>query len=119
MQRANSALSLSRNAVRIAGPALAGLIAAAANGAWAVAADALSFLIAAAFLSRLPRSARVSGARGSLRPDLRTGWREFRSTRWVWTMALSYFVINLANVGPWQVLGPALTAGRSGGAAWG
>ncbi|WP_223199527.1 MFS transporter [Solihabitans fulvus] len=119
LQRANSALSLSRNVTRIAGPVLAGAIAAASNGAWAVAADALSFLIAAAFLARLPSATPVTGARGSLLPDIREGWREFRSTPWIWTMASSYFLINLVNVGPWQVLGPTLTKQHSGDAAWG
>ncbi|MFD9735770.1 MFS transporter [Umezawaea sp. NPDC059074] len=119
LHRANAALSLSRNTTRIAGPALAGVITAATNGGWAVAADALSFLVAAALLSRLPSTARVSGARGSLLPDIRAGWHEFRAIRWMWTMALAFFVVNLANVGPWQVLGPALTARDHGGAAWG
>ncbi|MGZ3145611.1 MFS transporter [Lentzea chajnantorensis] len=119
LHRANSALSLSRNVSRVAGPALAGVITAVAGGGWAVAADALSFLIAAALLSRLPRSGRVSGARGSLLPDIRAGWREFRSITWVWVTSLAFFVVNLANVGPWQVLGPTLTREDGGDAAWG
>lgn len=112
--RANSLLASTRHGVRILGPALAGVIAAVAGGGWAVAVDALSFLVAAAFLTRLPAT-RASGARGSLLPDIRDGWREFRSRRWVWTAALSFCLVNLANVGAWQVLGPALT----GPAAWG
>ncbi len=112
--RANSVLASTRNGTRILGPVLAGLVAAAAGGGWAIAVDALSFLVAAALLTRLPAS-RTSPARGNLLPDLRVGWHEFRSRRWVWTAALSFCLFNLANVGVWQVLGPSLT----GPAAWG
>jgi MFS family permease len=115
LRRANSALASSQNATRIFGPVLAGVIAAAASGGWAIAADALSFLVAAAFLTRLPATARASTGRGSLLPDIRHGWREFRARRWVWTTALAFCVFNLANVGAWQVLGPVLT----GPVAWG
>jgi MFS family permease len=118
LQRANSLLASTRNATRIFGPVIAGVVAAAFGGGWAIAADALSFLIAAAFLARLPAS-RVPAARGSLLPDIRDGWREFRSTPWVWSTALSFCLVNLVNVGPWQVLGPLLTKEHSGEAAWG
>ncbi|MEO6090427.1 MAG: MFS transporter [Umezawaea sp.] len=115
LRRANSVLASTQNGARILGPVLAGVIAAAANGGWAIAVDALSFLLAAVFLTRLPATARASTARGSLLPDIRDGWREFRSRRWVWTASLAFCVFNLANVGAWQVLGPSLT----GPAAWG
>ncbi|HEX6339871.1 MFS transporter [Umezawaea sp.] len=113
LHRANSLLASARHAARIVGPAAAGVVAAVANGGWAIAVDALSFLVAAALLTRLP--ARRSPAGGSLLPDLRDGWHEFRSRRWVWTAALWFSLFNLANVGAWQVLGPALT----GPVAWG
>lgn len=115
LRGANSALAATRNATRIFGPVLAGVISAASGGGWAIAADALSFLVAAALLAKLPAATRASTARGSLLPDIRDGWREFRARRWVWTAALAFCVFNLANVGAWQVLGPTLT----GPVAWG
>jgi MFS family permease len=115
LRRANSALAATRNATRIFGPVLAGVVAAAAGGGWAIAVDALSFLVAAVLLTRLPATARASTGRGSLLPDIRHGWREFRARRWVWSTALAFCAFNLANVGAWQVLGPALT----GPVAWG
>ncbi|HWO65874.1 MAG TPA: MFS transporter [Umezawaea sp.] len=114
VRRANSLLASTRHGTRIAGPAVAGVIASVSNGGWAIAVDALTFLVAAAFLTRLPATPGSAGS-GSLLPDIRDGWREFRSRRWVWTAALAFCVFNLANVGAWQVLGPALT----GPAAWG
>ena len=53
LQRANALRHLESNAGRVAGPLLAGVIIAAAGAGWAIAADALSFLLAAAILVRV------------------------------------------------------------------
>ena len=90
------------------------------GGGWAVALDAVSFIAAAAFFVRCPccppprpRSRREASAPADI--------REARASapRWVSAMALSFWAINLINVGPWQILGPDLTRQRSGEAAWG
>ena len=104
----------------IVGPTAAGLVVVAAGGGWAIAVDAVSFVAAAAFPG--PAAAGRAGrrpARPGLLHDIRDGWRAFFAIRWVWPMALAYAVINLVNVGPWQILGPALTQQRSGEATWG
>jgi MFS family permease len=119
LQRANAVLASTSNAARIFGPTAAGLIAAAFGGGWAIALDALSFLAAGALLNRLRLATPVPASRRHLLVDIRDGWREFRSIPWVWSIALSACVINLVNVGPWQILGPTLTKERSGEAAWG
>src|SRR5436190_11013123 len=50
LQRANALRHLESNAGRVAGPLLAGVIIAAAGAGWAIAVDAVSFLVAAAVL---------------------------------------------------------------------
>jgi MFS family permease len=119
LRRANSVLASTRNATLILGPTAAALIVAGFGGGWAIAIDALRFLAAAAFLARLNLPARPPAEQNHLLADIRDGWREFRSIRWVWSMAASFCALNLVNVGSWQVLGPALTKERSGEAAWG
>ncbi|GAA1855902.1 MFS transporter [Asanoa iriomotensis] len=116
--RANALLSTTRSAVLIVGPTVAGLVVVAAGGGWAIAVDAVSFVAAAFFLSRLPRVAPVPSDSG-LVGGIRDGWRAFVAIPWVWPVALAYAVINLVNTGPWQILGPSLTAARAGEAAWG
>jgi hypothetical protein len=79
---------------------------------WSIAVDAASFGLAAVCLGalRLPASVprRTPGG-------FAEGWRVFRGMRWVAVSAVSFCVANLVNVGPWQILGPALT----GPAGWG
>jgi MFS family permease len=121
VQRANSLLASTQNGAKILGPTAAGLLVVGVGGGWAVGLDALSFVAAAGFFLRLPVTSVVpaSGPRAGLGADIRAGWRAFRSIRWVSVTALSFCVINLVNVGPWQILGPELTRQRSGEAAWG
>jgi MFS family permease len=123
VQQANSLLASTQNGAKILGPTAAGLLVVGIGGGWAVALDALSFVIAAGFFVRLagPAAAAAPAAarRAGLAGDIRDGWRAFRSIHWVSAMALSFCAINLLNVGPWQILGPDLTRQRSGEAAWG
>lgn len=46
LQRANSLLAVSRGAVRVVGPGLAGIVVATAGGGWALAVDAAGHLVA-------------------------------------------------------------------------
>jgi MFS family permease len=120
LQRANAAVAVAANTAKILGPTTAGLLSATVGGGWAVALDALSFLAAAVLLARLRLTTPPAATtRQSLLADLRDGWRAFRGITWVWTTTLSFCVINLVNVGTWQILGPLLTTQRSGQAAWG
>lgn len=118
-QRANAMLAAARNASRIAGPTVSGLLVVTIGAGWSIALDAASFFVAAALLARLRLGAMPAGPRPHLGRDLREGWAAFRSLPWLVTGALSFGVLNLVNVGPWNILGPELTKARSGEAAWG
>jgi hypothetical protein len=119
IQRANALLGATRNATRIVGPALAGLIVAGAGGGWAVAVDALAYLVAAFCLSRVRLPAPVRAAGASMLRDLRDGWDSFRSRTWVWAGSLSFAVINFVQAGVWGVLGPVIAEDTIGAASWG
>lgn len=110
LQRANALLGTTRNATKILGPTVAGLLVATSGGGTAIAVDAVSYLLAAGCLLRvrLPRSA--PRAPTSLLRELAEGWTVFRGTRWLWTVTVAFAVVNLANTGPWQVLGPVLSS---------
>jgi MFS family permease len=118
-QRANATLAAARNASRIAGPTVSGLLVVTVGAGWSIALDSASFFLAAALLSRLRLGALPARPAPHLGRDLREGWQAFRSLPWVAATAVSFGVLNLVNVGPWNILGPELTKARSGEAAWG
>jgi len=118
--RANALLASSRNATKILGPTAAGLLVLGAGGGWAIAVDAVSFLVAAGCLTRLRLPPRpVTLARARVVTDIWAGWQAFRGIAWLWRVSASFCAVNLVGVGTWQVLGPTLTSQRSGAAAWG
>lgn len=117
--RANALLRLGVNSANIGGASLGGLLIAFTGPGWGLAADALSFALAGAFFAFV----RVSGARRagktSTLSELRAGWTEFVSRRWVWVVVLAFTVVNAAHVGGLMVLGPVLADSTFGRQTWG
>lgn len=121
IRQANALLGSVRNATKILGPSLSGVLVAAAGGGPAIAFDALTYLLAAGCLTRLSSLTDPAAARrpSGLLADIRDGLAEYRRIRWVWTVSLCFCVVNLVQVGTWQILGPVLTGQVDGEAAWG
>lgn len=118
IQRANSLLGSSRNAIKIFGPTVAGLIVVAVGGGWALAIDAASYLVAAWCMARLPLAQQMT-SKGSVLADIRHGWAGFRSITWVWTIVIVFCVTNCIQVAIWTVLGPTIASHSIGAASWG
>lgn len=118
IQQANALLASARNTVRILGPSVAGVLVATAGGGWAVAADALSYAVAAVLLTRIPRTP-VPTATTSMWQQLGSGWSAFASLKWVVTLTITGAALNAANVGSWNVLGPSIIGHADGPVAWG
>ena len=119
LQQANGLRATVMSGGEIVGPALAGVIVAAAGAGWALAVDAATFAVSALFLARLRLPARTAREPASFLADLREGWDEFRARRWVWTFVLAAGLINLL-WGAWSALGPVVADRELGGAAaWG
>jgi MFS family permease len=119
LQEANALLGLSRNATRIVGPAIGGVLVAIGSAGTALLVDAASFAIAAFLLAflRLPRTADVVEGK-SFFADLRQGWHEFRRQTWIWTTIVFFGIGNFAFASYW-VLGPIVAKRDLGGApAW-
>jgi len=119
IQRANSLLGSTRNATKVLGPSVAGLVVVGFGSGPAIAFDAVTFLVAAVFLARMSVRSRVVAQRSTLLADIRTGWSEFRRIRWVWIVTLSACLMNLVQTGTWQILGPTLTLRIAGAETWG
>ena len=112
LQQANALLAFSRSGVSVIGPAMAGVMVVGIGPGWALAADALSWLLAAACMVPLAlpgnKNARV-GRSGVVR-DLASGWSRFRSITWLWVVVLAFGLLNAIHAGAWLTLGPVLAA---------
>ncbi len=134
LQQANALLRLVINGSVIGGAAIGGLLVASVGSGWALAVDAATFGLAAAFVARIrlvdettarsvaphhPDGLESATPRTSVIDDLRVGWVAFASRTWLWTVVLAFSMINAAWAGSIGVLGPVVADDSIGRAAWG
>ena len=120
LQSANALLSLVRGGLTVIGPTVGALLVVTIGSGWALAVDALSWLVAAALLMPMrlpPRPARTSQT--STVRELREGWSFFVSTTWLWVVVLAFGVLNAIHSGAWFTLGPAAAKSTIGEQGWG
>lgn len=119
LQRANSLIALTGNIASVVGPAVAGVIVAAARPGWGLAFDAATFVASAAWVRAIPPIAAEVRQRATLLHELRHGWGAFRARSWLWiTVACFTLYIGFAWA-PWQVLAPQIARRSLGGpGAW-
>lgn len=121
-QQANAVDRAGRNAATIGGSALGGLLVSSAGPGWGLAVDAVTFLAAATLRAgmHVPRQPPAPGQAHHLLRDLREGWREFASRRWLWITVTQFTVITAISAATVNVLGPLVAHERLGGASsWG
>ncbi|HEX6360358.1 MFS transporter [Actinophytocola sp.] len=118
LQQANAILRIGTNSAAIVGAPLGGLLAATAGPGWAMVVIAAAFAVEATCYVRVGGT-RTERARSHMLTELREGWSEFFSRRWVWVVVLQFMVVNAAFVGGEQVLGPVIADETFGRAAWG
>lgn len=118
LQQANALRAIATSGGQTVGPALGGLVVAAAGPGWALVADALGFAVDAYFLVRLPAIA-VARTAGRFGRQLIEGWQAFTSRTWVWTVVVSASLGNML-FAPVMILGPVVAKQHLGGAVgWG
>jgi MFS family permease len=108
------------SAVGIIGPAVSGVLVATAGAGWALAIDAVTYLVAAALLVlvRLPPGDR-SKAKPSVIGDFVAGWAFARQLGWVIPAASCALVFNALVSGAINVLGPVIADDTIGSQGWG
>jgi MFS family permease len=105
-------------ALRLAGPALGGVVVGALGPGTAFALDATSFMVsAAALLAMRPPAERRTATGVSLRRDLREGWRFVRRRSWLWATFGSAAIAYLLFMGPVEVLLPLIVKHELEGSA--
>lgn len=109
LQSANALIRLSTNLAGILGTALGGVLVAAVGPGWALLVDAATYAVSAVLLLLVRPGERVVDADApatSMLADLRHGWREFTSRRWVWLLVLFFSLSNFGFTAAIGVLGP-------------
>jgi MFS family permease len=120
LQSANVLQSMSRGALRVVGPSLAGLLVVTVGPGWALAVDALTWLVASLLLLlvSLPRPARDANAPSTF-AELREGWSLFVGTTWLWVIVLAFSALNAIHAGALNTLGPVVAKDTIGEQGWG
>lgn len=102
---------------RLGRPARATEIIALSAPGWAIAIDSLTFLISAAFLTRIRLPVAAARVAAGFLTDLRDGWREFRARTWLWVDGLYSALGNALILSPLWALGPVVAEQELGGAS--
>jgi predicted MFS family arabinose efflux permease len=120
LQQANALLALALNSAMIGGAALAGFLVAAFGPGWAIAVDAGTYVLGAAFIALMRLPAVEPDESPRFLSELAAGWRAFRSRTWLWAIVLQFSFLLMVTVGAFSVLGPVVADEELGGPkAWG
>lgn len=118
-QQANALLSSTSNLSAIVGPALAAILIATAGNAWAVGADAISFLLSAVFLVGLVLTPREPRQRIGILREIGEGLRAVRERGWIGVEILGFCQFQLFVLACYGVLGPIVAEqDYTGAATW-
>lgn len=115
----NSLISQSDSIGLLIGLATSGLVVATVGPGWAAASKAALCASSVLLLMRL-RTSRWDQPHRNPLSDLRTGWREFTSHRWVWVITLQFTAVIIAVASYTEIIGPLyMSQGHGGAKAWG
>jgi len=117
---ANALLAVANSTAIGLGAAVAGLVAAKFGARVALAIDAVTFLVSAVLVLGVRPRPQERSEKESLFAELRGGWREFTSHRWLWAIVLQFTIMLVGWFGTYAVVGPVVAKTSLGGAAaWG
>lgn len=118
LQAANALNGVVANLTYVLGAALAGVLVATVGSGWAIMVDAVSFLVAGVMVWGLRHlDTPATGEEGSMLTDLRDGWREFVSRRWMVVTVASLSVFFLSFEAFLAVIAPVQMKESLGGAS--
>jgi MFS family permease len=116
IQEARALTEATANLATLLGPALATLLVLGIGAGEAFAVDAATFVFSAALLTRVnPRPRGTVAASALMVDDLRAGWREVVSRRWLWATIVVTAGVVLCVDAPWFALAPTVARDHYGG----
>lgn len=118
LQEANALRGLCASSAAMIGSAVAGILVATLGLGCVFAANAASFLLSAAFLTKIRLRAKIAD-KGSVIADLVKGWSEFRRRTWLWAVVAEFALLNALVFVPFYVFGASVAEHSLGGSgAW-
>jgi MFS family permease len=117
LQDANALLGLVRHVGLVIGPALAGVLIAISSPGTAIAVDAATFVVSAAFLTRLRVTSVRHESEHHFWRDLKGGIAEVAKRRWMWTFMPGFSAYHLLALPCVLALGPVIADRRLDGAS--
>ncbi|MFI5064533.1 MAG: MFS transporter, partial [Streptosporangiales bacterium] len=109
-----------QNISLISGSALGGVLTGLAGPGWGLLADAASYAVAALLRAGMRLPALPPGSGRRMLHELREGWQEFTSRRWLWVIVAEFSLQVAIWDGATDVLGPVVAHAQLGGArSWG
>ena len=120
LSQANAIFRVGRNSAQIAGAALGGIAVSVVGAGYGLAIDAISFALAAALRLGMRFPASPPAHVSSMLTELRQGWHEFTSRRWLWVIVVQFAIVAAITTATLSVLGPLVAHAQPGGArSWG
>ena len=120
LQSANSVLGFGANIGFTIGTSAAGLIVSGVGPGWAIVTDGASFLVAGLLVWQLRQPVVAplehSSHRESMFSQMKGGWREFSSRRWLILIVATFSLTNMCYEGFFGVLAPLQMKEEFGGA---
>ncbi|MEO3871131.1 MFS transporter [Nonomuraea sp. B12E4] len=115
LRRANALMSVTRSLSGIAGPVVAGGLAATVGAGWALLLDGVTFLVSGLLAARIKAPAARRRAGGDLLRELADGFRLVTRTPWIWTSVTGFMCTQVA-IAVFMIVGPVLALRAEGGA---
>jgi MFS family permease len=117
LQEANALLGLARHVGLVIGPAIAGVLIAVSSPGTAIAVDAATFVISAAFLTQLRVTTDKRVTEHHFWADLKGGIAEVAQRRWMWTFMPGFSAYHLLALPCVLALGPVIADRELNGAS--
>ena len=116
LQESNSSIMLSGNLAMIIGTSIGGVIVATVGAGWAIAIDGISFLLAGALVFSLRKYTPIAKPTSeSTLKELKSGWREFTSHRWIVAIVASSTILFAGERSVYSIIGPLVAKNELGG----
>ena len=122
LQESNSSIMLSSNIAMIIGTSIGGLLVAAFGAGLAIAIDGITFLIAGVIVYSLRKETSVvniadtsKNAGESTFNELKNGWKEFRSHKWIVAIVASSTILFAGERSVYSIIGPLVAKNELGG----